>query len=61
MSSDANAEEELRRVEQDAYDEAGVDVTQIDMMLAMTPRERLAYLYETATSLARLMKHADTD
>ena len=56
MGSDPTADEELRRSEEAAYDEAGVDVTQIDMLLSMTPRERLAYLYETATSLARLMK-----
>ena len=44
-----------------AYDESGADLTQIDMMLAMTPRERLRFLYETASSLGRLMPDADTD
>lgn len=44
-----------------AYDDAGVDLTQIDTMLAMTPRERLRFLYETASSLGRLMPDADTD
>lgn len=43
------------------HDDAGVDLTQIDMMLAMTPRERLRFLYETASSLARLMPDADAD
>jgi hypothetical protein len=38
-----------------------VDLTQIDMMLALTPRQRLEMLYETAGSLARLMVDADTD
>jgi hypothetical protein len=40
------------------YDDAGVDLTQSDMMLAMTPWERLRFLYETATSLGRLMHDA---
>jgi hypothetical protein len=43
------------------HDDAGVDLTQIDMMLAMTPLERLRFLYETASSLARLMPDADAD
>lgn len=43
------------------FDEAGVDLTQIEMMLALTPRQRLEMLFETASSLARLMGHADTD
>jgi len=43
------------------HDDAGVDLTQIDMMLAMTPRERLQFLYVTALSLGRLMPDADTD
>lgn len=45
----------------DIHDEAGVDLTQIDMMLAMTPRERLQFLFVTASSLGRLMPDADTD
>jgi hypothetical protein len=61
MGSDPTADEELRRSQEAAYDEAGVDVTQIDLMLSLTPRERLEHLYEAASSLARLMKHADTD
>ncbi len=51
----ATVDEEIRRLEEMAVDEAGVDVTQIDMMLSLTPRERLACLYETAMSLARLI------
>lgn len=37
------------------HDEAGVDLTQIDMMLALTPKQRLDMLFATASSLARLM------
>lgn len=62
MESDvAAADEELRRLNEKAFDEAGVDVTQIDLLLAMSPRERLQMLYECALSLARLMKRADAD
>lgn len=43
------------------HDAAGVDLTQIDMMLALTPRERLRFLYETASSLGRLMPDVETD
>jgi hypothetical protein len=43
------------------HDAAGVDLTQIDMMLALTPRERLRFLYVTAFSLGRLMPNVDTD
>ncbi len=57
----ATAEEELRRLNDSAFDEAGVDLTQIDMMLILTPAERLSVLYESASSLARLMEHADAD
>jgi hypothetical protein len=55
------AEEELRRINAAAFDEAGIDLTQIDIMLSLTPRERLSMLYESAASLARLMGDADTD
>ena len=61
MNAAATAEEDLRRLNEAAFDEAGVDLTQIDMMLMLTPAERLSTLYETATSLARLMHHADAD
>ena len=54
MNAAARAEEDLRRLNDAAFDEAGVDLTQIDMMLMLTPAERLSALYETATSLARL-------
>lgn len=43
------------------HDEAGVDLTQIDMMLALTPAERLEWLFITASSLARLMPAEDTE
>jgi hypothetical protein len=43
------------------HDAAGVDLTQIDMMLALTPRERLRFLYVTALSLGRLMPDGDAD
>lgn len=41
------------------HDEAGVDLTQIDMMLALTPKQRLDTLFATASSLARLMPVTD--
>ena len=56
-----SADEELQRLNEAAFDEAGVDLTQIDIMLALTPRERLRMLYESAASLARLMGDANTD
>ena len=56
-----DADEELERLNADAYDEAGVDVTQIDAMLAMSPAERLRTLYETASSLSRMIPDADPD
>jgi hypothetical protein len=40
---------------------AGVDVTLIDSMLALSPAERLFMLYETALSLSRLTRDADAD
>jgi hypothetical protein len=54
-------DEELERLNREAFDEAGVDVTQIDFLLSMTPRERLETLYQSALSLARLMENAETD
>ena len=54
-------DQELQSLNEAAFDEAGVDLTQIDMMLALSPRERLRMLYESAGSLARLMGDADTD
>jgi hypothetical protein len=59
--SESLAEEELERLNASAFDASGVDVTQIDWMLSLTPLERLSALYETATSLARLLNHADCD
>ena len=55
------ADEEIRKLNERAFDESGVDLTQIDTMLSLTPTERLAVLYETASSLSRLMTDADTD
>lgn len=43
------------------HDDAGIDLTQIDMMLSMTPRQRLETLYHTASSLARLMPDVEAD
>ena len=60
-AQEETAEEELQRLNDAAFDDAGVDLTQIDMMLMLTPEERLKVLYETATSLGRLMDHADAD
>jgi hypothetical protein len=51
----ARADAELRSLNAAAFDESGVDLTQIDLMLSLTPRERLVMLYESASSLARLM------
>ena len=45
----------------DAFDAAGVDVTLIDWMLNLSPRERLEALFQYASSTARLMPSADTD
>ncbi|MGD8861765.1 MAG: hypothetical protein PVI30_17270 [Myxococcales bacterium] len=42
-------------------DDNGVDLAQVDMMLSLTPKERLDMLFETASSLARLMPDADPD
>jgi hypothetical protein len=61
VSHVSQAERELREISERAFDAAGVDLTQIDLMLAMTPRERLEALYEAARSLARLMPDADAD
>jgi hypothetical protein len=61
MNAADQAEQYLRRLNQAAFDKSGVDLTQIDMMLALTPEQRLAVLYETAISLARLMVHANAD
>lgn len=47
--------DELEELSADAFDEAGVDLTQIDAMLELSPAERLVMLYETALSLSRLM------
>ncbi|MCA9623697.1 MAG: hypothetical protein KC731_31965 [Myxococcales bacterium] len=58
---DRTADAELEAHVAAAHDEAGVDLSQVDAMLALTPAERLAVLYETATSLGRLMPHDDSD
>jgi hypothetical protein len=55
------AEKEIDRLNAKSFDSAGVDLTQIDWMLSLTPRERLRVLYETATSLSRLMGNASSD
>jgi hypothetical protein len=57
-----DADEEIERLTRSAFDAAGVDLTQIDWMLSLTPFERLQVLYETTLSLARLMPpDADAD
>ena len=61
VKTSTEADDEIRALNDGAFDEAGVDLTQIDMMLAMTPRERLDALYASAKSLARLMRNAGTD
>jgi len=45
----------------EAFDAAGVDVTLIDWMLSLTPRERLEALFLYATSTARLLPGAGSD
>lgn len=37
-------------------DDNGVDLTQIDMMLAMTPTERVRYIQSLAQSVVRLRR-----
>ena len=44
-----------------AYDEQGVDVTQIDRMLSLTPAERLAVLDRERRSIAQLSGDAPRD
>lgn len=61
MDDRQQAERELTAMNAAAHDDAGVDITQIDMMLDLSPAERLEMLYETASSLSRLMTHADPD
>ncbi|MEM1033427.1 MAG: hypothetical protein AAF928_02255 [Myxococcota bacterium] len=56
-----DASEELARHMTASHDEAGVDLSQIDAMLALSPRERLRCLFETARSLARLVPTDDAD
>ena len=59
-----DSDDELARdpkMQDQVYDAAGVDLTQIDMMLLMTPRQRLEALFVTASSLARLMRDANAD
>jgi hypothetical protein len=61
VSSDDSAKKQDSGELVRTHDDAGVDLTQIDLMLAMTPRQRLDALYTTASSLARLMRDADRD
>ncbi|MBX3130315.1 MAG: hypothetical protein KF718_26595 [Polyangiaceae bacterium] len=61
MDSTASADTQIEEINENAFDAAGVDLTQIDLMLALTPQERLVVMYETAVSLSRLMSDADTD
>lgn len=44
-----------------AYDEHGVDITQIDRMLSLTPTDRLAVLDGERRSIARLLSDAPRD
>jgi hypothetical protein len=44
-----------------AFDASGEDVTLIDWMLSLSPRERLEALYASASSTARLAPPDDTD
>ena len=44
MNAVDQAEQHLRRLNQAAFDTSGVDLTQIGMMLALTPEQRLALL-----------------
>ena len=55
------ADQEIETLNENAFDAAGVDLTQIDWMLSLTPFERLQVLYGTAASLARLIPDADTN
>jgi hypothetical protein len=55
------ADKDIQRFNANSFDSAGVDLTQIDWMLSLTPRERLRVLYEAATSLSRLMGNASSD
>ncbi len=45
----------------EAFDASGVDMTLIDWMLSLTPRERLQVLFDSATSTARLSPSERTD
>jgi hypothetical protein len=45
----------------EAYDASGVDVTLIDWMLSLSPKERLDALYDAASSTARLSERGGTD
>jgi hypothetical protein len=48
-----DADLESRR--RDAYDDAGVDLTLVDYMLSLSPRERLDALLTHARSIGRLL------
>jgi hypothetical protein len=45
----------------DAFDTAGVDVTLIDWMLSLTPKQRLDALFDYASSTARLLPRDGSD
>ena len=44
-----------------AYDSSGVDLTLVDWMLSLSPRERLEALFVHGESIARLLDDARTD
>jgi hypothetical protein len=50
---------DIEQIQKDLHDAAGIDVSQIDRMLALTPRERLAVLETSADSLCRVMRRAE--
>ena len=52
---------ELDRRSAALCDESGVDISQIDRMLSLTPRERLTTLAEYTKSIARFSPHAPRD
>jgi len=55
------SEAQIRRAADLAYDERGVDVTQIDWMLSLSPLERLHVLDAQRRSIARLVGHVPRD
>jgi hypothetical protein len=55
------SEAQIRATTDGAYDERGVDVTQIDRMLSLSPLERLQALDAQRRSIARLVGHGPRD